>query len=801
MTPHPTPPASVWSPRETLLAVGAVTLVWAVGVAVWPLLGEVVPWDSKNQFHPFLKFLGQAHRAGEWPLWNPYQYAGYPAVADPQSLFFDPVFHLLAVLVPNVTLEVFDVAVMLHVLVGALAIVGLARHEGWHPVGAVFGAVVLLFGGSVMARLNHTGLVVSTGLLPLAIWWLVVAIDRRSLLASLGFTLAAVAMVIGRNQVAILGAASLVALAVHRTAVLPDWRERLTRLPLFALMAVLGGALIAVPFLLTTQFLALSNRPAFDYAFAATGSLHPTALATFLAPDVFLSFDPEAYFGPAAKTRPWVDTTDRTINYVFFGTATALVVLWHGIAGGRALRPGARVWTVALVLALAYALGRFGGLWTLLFDWAPGVALYRRPADATFLVGVFLAVLAAKLMSDYVREGLPRITVVGTGLALVALVAPLAGAIDFAGITANTGVAARAAALSLVVVGATAAPFLMTRTIRQRVTVGAAMVLLVGGELILRHAASDMNGAPRADYAVLDSPSGPFGVGLARLEAEIADRRARGEYPRVEILGMGGPSQNLAMVRGIEAINGYNPLRLVELEVMTEPGQNSHEARLRAFPRGFPGFGSDLARLLGLDYLVAPVPAASLPQGAPQPLGRLLFQAPGVTIEAFGQGVPRARVATAVTRIDRATLLEDRQWPGPLDPNRVLIDEDARLVGDPAAVPPPPGERRAVIREKSLNRLVVEVETNVPGLLVVTDPYYPGWEARRDGVAVPILRADLLFRAVEVPAGRSTVTFEYRPFSVANLRAALRTALAGMPPPVELDSAMKPPKGFPPLYD
>jgi uncharacterized membrane protein YfhO len=52
------------------------------------------------------------------------------------------------------------------------------------------------------------------------------------------------------------------------------------------------------------------------------------------------------------------------------------------------------------------------------------------------------------------------------------------------------------------------------------------------------------------------------------------------------------------------------------------------------------------------------------------------------------------------------------------------------------------------------------------------DIYYSGWEAYVDGERRPILRANLLFRGVEVPAGHHRVEFRFRPLSVGNLVAA-----------------------------
>ena len=60
-----------------------------------------------------------------------------------------------------------------------------------------------------------------------------------------------------------------------------------------------------------------------------------------------------------------------------------------------------------------------------------------------------------------------------------------------------------------------------------------------------------------------------------------------------------------------------------------------------------------------------------------------------------------------------------------------------------------------------------------------TRPGIPGWIAEIDGKRVPILRADVLFRGVEVPAGRHRVVFRFVPFSLDNLSDALRRTLRG----------------------
>ncbi len=60
-------------------------------------------------------------------------------------------------------------------------------------------------------------------------------------------------------------------------------------------------------------------------------------------------------------------------------------------------------------------------------------------------------------------------------------------------------------------------------------------------------------------------------------------------------------------------------------------------------------------------------------------------------------------------------------------------------------------------------RVLLRVDAEQAGYVVLADQAYPGWRASVDGLPVPVLLADGLFRAVQVPAGAHTVAFWYRP--------------------------------------
>ncbi len=63
------------------------------------------------------------------------------------------------------------------------------------------------------------------------------------------------------------------------------------------------------------------------------------------------------------------------------------------------------------------------------------------------------------------------------------------------------------------------------------------------------------------------------------------------------------------------------------------------------------------------------------------------------------------------------------------------------------------------------NKVVLTTESDGDGFLYLSDTYYPGWRAYVDGKETKIYRANLAFRAVEVPKGRHTVVFKYVPMS------------------------------------
>ncbi|MDQ6702832.1 MAG: hypothetical protein M3Z96_06850 [Pseudomonadota bacterium] len=803
-----------WTRSAFRLAVLSLVVFYGLALASWLFTGTVVPWDSKNHFYAMFRFLGDALHDGEIPFWNPYHFGGHPAIADPQSLIFTPSMVLFALVAPNASMHLFDAVVLVHLFAGGFCILGLLRRWRWHPAGAVLAAIVFMLGGAASSRLQHTGIIISYSFFPAALWCLDIALDRRSYRFALAFGLAASLMALGRDQVAFLLCIVLIGYLIFAASQSGNALVYLrTRASILALSAALILAILIVPALLTMQFLADSNRPGFPFGVAAVGSLAPVNLITLFVPNFFGSLDHlYDYWGPDYDTMPRADWTDRAVDYLFIGTLPFVLIAWHGFGAGRLFARRGRFFLILLLLALAYALGRYTPFFALAFDWIPGISFYRRPADATFLVNITLALAAGFLLHRYIEEGLPEpfrtlpkwLAFALAGATTLALAMLTATGLAFSlreGHVTNS-LAALAVAAALAAAGAAVLFGLQARPRRALAT--SLFVLLSGAEILWRNAASSLNAEPVERYSLYAGMKPSEAAGIEVLRQEIAAKMRDGDRPRVEILGLKGPWQNASMVLKFENTLGYNPLRIDDYDRAVGPGQDAEDFALRHYPGTFRGYNSHLAALLGLEYLVLDRPLTELPRDIPRPKAQAIYTSGNIYIYKLGKTVPRAYFASAVEPVDNEEVLDGHVLPG-FDPaSEVLVDQAsmADLHGGPyaqgtgqehfqnaslagqgmrqsvnQASREAPGLSHVAIVNYADSSVEIDVDAPKAGIVVLHDLFYPGWEARVDGHKEPVLHANILFRGGEVPAGHHRVVFSFHPLSLTNLAAAASSVL------------------------
>jgi len=756
--------------RDAVLALGVVTVAWSILAAPWLVDGLTIPWDAKIHFQATLRWLSGHLADGDWPLWMPETFGGRPALGDPQSMLLSPGFLALAALDPEPSARAGDAVILVELLIGGLATAVFGLRRGWHPAAAVLAGLVMMVGGSASARLQHTLLVQSHAFIPVVLLALDAALDRPTLSRAVLAGAAVGWLVVGRDQVAFLGLIGLGVFVLARVAGAPDRRRFLRARGLPAVIAVLVAvAVAAVPVLTTLEFAEISNRPAFDYAFGAKPSLPPAAFLTALVPDLFGSLSSDlGYWGPGSRSwRPPVPV-DRTVVQFYVGAAPILLVLWIGVLRGRLLRGAGRLIAVLLLFYAVYALGRYTPAFKLLFEILPGVDKFRRPADATFALGAVTALAVGWLCDGVLREGLPPVpgwrwaAEIATGLALLSAAAWVAESQD------RLSQALPALASSLIVAVLAVAAIAACGAGRRRELALVALIGLTVIDLRVFTVGTPLNARPVAPFAVLDDPEG---VPLAAwLEREVTAIEAREGPVRVEVLGLGGAWQNAALVLGVESTLGYNPLRLVDYDLAIGARQNSHRAA-RQFGTLMTGYRSDFADLLGVRLIVlgAPIekidPASAASFGPPRRIGAAwIYDNPRAVPRVLFVGREGAHPH------DPAALVAAGGLPALDWRHEALIDP----LPDTTALPPDRSRPGSVwIVSRRSDRIDLDVSAARDGYVVLHDMAYPGWVVYVDGMPQEPLRANVLFMAAAVPAGRHAVTFAYEPLAPRHLWAVL----------------------------
>ncbi len=766
--------------RWPLLPVLA-TLVACWALFAWPwLLGYVtIPWDAKAQFQPQIQFLAQSLARGDSPFWNPYVFAGHPQIADPQSMIFSPPFLALALVDAAPSLRAVDATVFAMILLGGAAVIVWFRDQGWHWAGGLIAALGFMFGAAMAWRVQHTGQVLSLAYWPIALVGLDRAMTRRSIGYGIASGVVAAAIVLGRDQVALIGLYLLAAYVLWRW--LDDEAPRRaigqTLAPL-ATATVVALALAIVPLVLTSLLAADSNRPMIDYEGAGRGSLHPALLLTAVIPQLFGASGHMAdYWGPPSFA--WDQTglfIAQNMGQLYIGAVPLLLLAWAA-ATGRLWAREVRFFTVAAVVVLAYALGWYTPVFRVIYEVLPGVNLYRRPADAVFFVGALGAILAGHAGHLLFTTPWHGITQRHALMAASAL-----GAAALVGLGLGLGLdrigrvpAALATAAVSMLAGAVALAYAAPRIALQPWAAALAMALVTTLDLSANNGPSSSSALPPATYEAMQPDTRNETV--RTLQRLVAAGQSDVRRDRVELLGLGFHWPNVSISQRLENTLGYNPVRLRAYSEVTGAGDTIGQAGERKFTALYPSYASPLADLLGLRWIAAGVPLEAVDPAAQAVAFPIVARTPEAIIYENPRALPRVLFATRAidtgrhSQVDVVGLMQLGHSPGAAGVDfrtTVLLDRPARLPA-PAKAFAAPDRRPGTARLVSVGNteVIVDAASSDGGFVVLNDLWHPWWFADMDGRPAKIMRANVLFRAVEVPPGAHRVRFVFRPLAGA----------------------------------
>jgi hypothetical protein len=720
--------------------------------------------DFTSQYYPLQLFAARELAAGRLPAWDPYLNAGQPGLADIQTGFYYPLN-----LLPNLVLALLRLPfgiglltwqVVIHFSLASLFTYLFVRHLA-RRAGARLAAA--RFAGAVAAlSFTYAGYLTSfpvqqLTILETAVWLPLVLLflDRAAhgsrplpQLILAGMALAC-ALLAGHPQTAMYVVYATVAYGLFlawptRTAQSPlptphspisniQYSSRLTlyvlRFTQYVLFSLLlAAALAAIQLVPSLAFIARSTRAGLDYEAVAWG--FPLAEVTHLLYP--------GYFGGSPQ---YVGILPPIL------AVAALIV--------KRARREVAFWMVVGVMALVLAFGGHTFLYNLAYLLLPGFGAVRNQERIIYLFGFAVSVLAGygalalvQPLPRAVRKGFCRIVrglawVTVTFLALTALwylgyLQGLQGGVE---VNLFEGVL-RHHTLILLILGGAAVLFALRLAGRvQRPWLMALALGLVWLNLFTVNWRFNL-AEPVA--------GGPFPeTGLVRFLQEQPG------VARISSAGLLPGGASAGVVHELEDITGNTPLRLDAFQ--------QFEDRVDSWRRW---------QLLNVAYV----------------LSRRDLEGPGLErvyeegeVKAYRVGDPLPRawiVQDAVVADDERAL--DLLNSDDFDPRRiaVLVPGDEGLVASAQA-----GAAGSVaVSGAAPGRLSLDVSTDGDGLLVVSQPFYPGWQARIDGEQVAVHRVDTLLQGVPVRAGshRVELSFHLSPLPALVSLAALLACLAGL---------------------
>jgi hypothetical protein len=749
--------------RELLIDLACLALLaLAVAALFWPLLlpnsDRWIPrggGDLVSFIWPMYRFAARSLRSGVVPLWNPHLYSGAPFVADNQSGLFYPINLLTFALIGEPSYAAMEALVAFHIWLAGANMFALTRGLGLRRPAALLGGLSFALSDLFLTHIGNLNLNATAAWLPLLLLLTHRALTSPSTPKSKTYAVAAgailaVAAMAGHGQMLLFLALTIVLYALYRLAVgwkcgglyelrtdvgagtrpaptLVGWRRQLHTLGLTALIAAVGIGGAALTLLPAYQMAGHTARGHLPYTEATRYSLPPRALIGMLAPG-FYGRGPGGFWGP------W-----ERVEVGYAGVATlalaALGLTFYVLRFTKPDRFPTLFFIILTPLAFLLAMGRYTPFYRLLYHFAPTFDQVRAPARLILLADLGLAALAA--------YGLDRLRQRDSGRWHLWIAA---GSAVAAGILLTMGLPQ----------AQSVPPPDRVPQATQSVIVAAVLLMLSGLLIALmrrwRRAAWLLPLLLAVDLIGLGSTVEiePHDPTLGFQHEDVVDfLRQDPALFRIED-NAGAWQPNAALVHGLYDIGGvYNPLELAPYQAY----------RWAVGERGAP-----LYNLLGVKYILAD---KDKPPGDER-LMPVYNENPEIDVYLNTLALPRALMVYDVQIVPNHTAAWEAIHAPDFDPTQKVVLEEKQVANSRLVQSPRLKQSSISFVRYGLNEVELKVSTPVSGHLVLSDVYYPGWQATVDEgttKASEVLRADYAFRAIMLPPGEHTVKMQFRPWT------------------------------------
>ncbi len=321
--------------------------------------------DFVEQHYPFRSFAAEEIRNGRLPIWDPYTFGGYPAIAESQHATFYPLGLWLA-FVPNpLRFLALELEAIFHLGLSAVFTFLLVRHLT-KSVGAgmLSGISFGLSGFLTSYPMLQTPIVEAATWLPAGLWLAELSLAHRKLKfavisgVSMGFSILA-----GHPQTSLYSFLIIGTYMLMRSSA--NWKEvRFALTVIFVIISVALG-LSASQWIPSIQLALMSNRMQLSYN-EVSGGFGTNELIGLVRPN----------------TEEW--------SPLYVGIVPLLLAL----IGLYKRQRETWYWGIVCIFSLLLSLGRHGFIYPFIYSLAPNAAVFRGQERAAFLVCFALVVLA-----------------------------------------------------------------------------------------------------------------------------------------------------------------------------------------------------------------------------------------------------------------------------------------------------------------------------------------------------------------------------------------------------------------------
>jgi hypothetical protein len=728
---------------------------------LFALRGFVVDGALTNQ-HPDLltfwlprwSFLGRTLAAGDLPIRNPFEMAGYRFAADPQSgWLYAPVMALFSILRPGWALRLF---IVLNPLLAGLGLFAFLRRESFGPAAATMGGLVLampIATSMIAISLPFAGALAWTAVLLLAAAGYRRASAWSGRLAWLALGAFAWSQVVAAHLSHGLVIATAFVVAYLVAGAVADAREGVVsgraaaaRTLLFLVVLPIAALPILLPHV---DFLGASSLRG---GYGALGDPGETAVGDALGsagvwPGWPLGFAaaPGAYVGAVALACALLAFRARRQRATVIAAgglaAAAYVLTWPALVTAEWFRaivlqipfgdvylhnPGRLRYVAVLAIPVLAAAGLQGLIdrpvpWRTAVVWVAGAfalfilwPLVAGGDPIRFLLVAIALALAAPVLVSFAsgRRGWATAPLV-VGLLIVELLVSAGYSQAYEGGTIFTGLENGDH------------PILVPQVLRfpdldERTYLRVTPIV----RYLRRHPGRDATWAPPA----------------AVVEKGYQWMRSPADWPAI------APSRGTLF--GVPDALGYNPVQLPRYWRFIRT-TNRLSVFYNASVLNEPT--AEDVRLLGLRYLVVPT-------GITPPVpGRVVEAADRYSLWELKDAEPLATIAPTVTSADDLDHALGLVTAPGFDPSRVTVVEP------PVVATSMPSARPAEVSIERVSPIEVRihVEPDAAGVLTIRDAFDPGWRATADGRPASTLPVDGFLLGVVLPTGARDVVLTY----------------------------------------